>query len=178
MHNLVPKGQKRPSTRPKASVCTQTGPKGLYLICISISVCISYLYHCISISVCIPYLYHCISISVCISFLYHCISISVCISYLYHCISISVCIPYLYHCISISVCISFLYHCNHHTACLYPQKAKTPKHTAQSLYVCSDGPQRPLISYNLYHCIWREGYCLMISKTIIILIFTYLLIIL
>ena len=48
MHNLVPKGQKRPSTRPKASMCTQTSPKGLYLICIiciSIYVCISYMYH-------------------------------------------------------------------------------------------------------------------------------------
>ena len=44
MHNLVPKGQKRPSTQPKASVCTQTGPKGQYLIriiCISKYVCIS-----------------------------------------------------------------------------------------------------------------------------------------
>ena len=111
IHNLVPKGQKRPSTRPKAFVCAQTGPKGMYLICI---ICVI--------------------------------------------------------CISISVCISYLYLCNHHTACICPQKAKAPKHTAQSLYVCSDGPQRHLISSHLYHCIWREGYCLMISKTIIILI--------
>ena len=85
MHNLVPKGQKRPSTRPKASMCTQTSPKGLYLICII--------------------------------------------------------------CISISVCISYLYVCNHHTPCICPQNAKAPKHTVQSLYVCSDGPQRPLISF-------------------------------
>ena len=93
MHNLVPKGQKRPSTRPKASVCAQTGPKGLYLIRII--------------------------------------------------------------CILIFVCISYMYLCNHHTACICPQKAKVPKHTAQSLYVCSDGPQRTLISYHLYHSIWR-----------------------
>ena len=58
-------------------------------------------------------------------------------------------------CISISVCISYLYLCNHHTACICPQKAKAPKHMAQSLYVCSDGPQRPLISYHLHHCIWK-----------------------
>ena len=115
-HNLVPKGQKLPSTWSKASVCTQTGPKGLYLI---------------------------------------------------HII-----------CISISVCISCMYLCNHHTTCICPRKAKAPKHTAQSLYVCSNGPQRPLISSRMYHCIWREWYCLMTSKAIISLIFTYLLTIL
>ena len=101
MHKLVPKGQKRPSTRLKASVCTQTGPKGLYLICIS-------------------------------------------------CITIFVCII----CISMSVYISYMYHCTH-TTCICPQRAKAPKHTAQSLYVCSDGPQRPLISSHPYYCIWR-----------------------
>ena len=84
IHNLVRKGQKHPSIRPKTYVCTQTGPKGLYLICII--------------------------------------------------------------CISIFICISYLYLYNHHTACICPQKAKAPKHTAQSLYVCSDGPQMPLIS--------------------------------
>ena len=101
MHNLVPKGQKHPSTRPKASVCTQTGPKGLYLICIIYIICIL-----------------------------------------------------------IFVCISCMYLCNHHTTCKCTQKAEMPKHTAQSLYVCSDRPQRPLISshlisFHLYHCIWR-----------------------
>ena len=53
-------------------------------------------------------------------------------------------------CISIYVCISYQYLCNHHTARISPQKAKAPKHTAQSLYVCSDGPQRPLISSMSY----------------------------
>lgn len=32
MHKIVPKGQKRPSTWPKGSLCNQMGPKGLYLI--------------------------------------------------------------------------------------------------------------------------------------------------
>ena len=116
MHNLVPKGQKHPSTRPKTSVCTQTSPKGLFLICIIYS--------------------------------------------------------------SIYVCISYLYLCNYHTTCICPQKAETPKHMAQSLYVCSDEPQRPLSHLICITVSRGDGCCLMISKTTIILIFTYLLTIL
>ena len=57
----------------------------------------------------------------------------------------------MYH--HISSVSQYLYLCNHHIACIRPQKAKAPKHTVQNFYVCSDGPQRPLISYHLYHCI-------------------------
>ena len=49
--------------------------------------------------------------------------------------------------ISISVCISYMYLCNYHTSFICPQKVKAPKHTIQIIYVCSDGTQRPLISF-------------------------------
>ena len=55
----------------------------------------------------------------------------------------------------ISFISQYQYLCNYHIACMSPQKAKAPKHTAQNLYVCSDGPQTPLISYHLYYCIWK-----------------------
>ena len=71
----------------------------------------------------------------------------------------------------------YLYLCNHHTTWLFSQKAKAPKYTAQSLYVSSEGPQRPFIS-SVSHVSRGEKYCLIILKTIITLIFIYLLTIL
>ena len=56
-----------------------------------------------------------------------------------------------------------MYLCNYHTHAYATKRQKRPntwlkvsKHMAQNLYVYSDGLQRPLISYYLYHCIWRE----------------------
>ena len=63
-----------------------------------------------------------------------------------------------------------LYLCNHHTACISPQKAKAPKHTAQILYVCSDRPQRPLISYLKYKLCNPRGGWIGISVTSLIFI--------
>ena len=54
----------------------------------------------------------------------------------------------------VSFVSQYLYLCNH--LCIHmPQNAKAPKQIAQSLYVYSNGPQWPLISYHLYQCIWR-----------------------
>ena len=96
-------------------MCTQTGSKGVYHICITIC-----------------HLYHHI-------FMYHHIS-------------------------SVS---QYLYLCNHYIACICPQKAKAPKHTAQNLYLYSDGPQRPLISYHLYHCIHLKSSVSLYSSHIV-----------
>ena len=125
MHNLVPKGQKQkcPSTRPKASVYSD-GPKGLYLICIS-TICISYLYHCISISFCNPYLYHCNSVII---------------------------IPHA-----------------------YALKRQKRPNTRPKASICVQTGPKGLSSHIIYITVsGGEGYCLMISKTIIVLIFTYL----
>ena len=63
----------------------------------------------------------------------------------------------LYHHIpSVSSVSQYMHLCNHYTACICSQKAKVPKHTAQSLYVCLDGPYRPLISSHII-CITVSG---------------------
>ena len=55
-------------------------------------------------------------------------------------------ISHLYHHISFVSSVSqYLYLCNHHIACIRPQKVRAPKHTAQNLYVCSNGPQSPIL---------------------------------
>ena len=59
----------------------------------------------------------------------------------------------------------------------YAPKKQKRQNTRPKISMCVQIGPKCLLSH-LYHCIWREGYCPMILKTISILIFMYILIIL